>query len=255
MINLINKLINYKMQPAGIVIVILAVVFFVVCIILMIVNAKKPDSSDKKPHIRKVEKEHIHRKPFRHFDEQKAFGEMGENVVANMLNNIKENYQHVEVFNDFTFEDKNGYSSNIDHILICTGGMFIIETKANKGVIYGNPNDETWLAKKQDYQDVRQFKNPIIQNQGHINHLKRMIDTPPKMISMVIFPEAENINQVRSEIVHDLESAKEYIIAKINNKQYSNDFVDKMTQKLLLIKSEFGISLEKHKQNINEKLN
>ena len=67
-----------------------------------------------------------------------------------MLNSIASSYK-TYVFNDFTFMDDNGYSTNIDYILVCQGVVFVIEIKSNKGFIYGNDNDEKWFAQKQDW--------------------------------------------------------------------------------------------------------
>ncbi len=39
---------------------------------------------------------------------------------------------------------------------------------------YGDESGETWYALKEEWQDDKDFRNPIEQNQGHINHLKRM---------------------------------------------------------------------------------
>ncbi len=244
MLNFFNPWILFKMKVGGIIIFIFVLIFLLFCVSLFIRNLKEQDTKDKKQEIKRIKPRFI---PI--FDEQKAFGELGENEVANMLEKIKSNYDHVEVFNDFTFMDSEGYSANIDHILICTGGMFVIETKANKGKI--TKNREEWIAIKEDI--IKTLKDPIKQNQGHINHLKKMLgNQAPKMISLVIFPEADNLNDVKNEWVYDLSSAYDYIVDKINKPTYSSNFVDKMAQKLTLIQCEYGITKEKHSQNITK---
>ena len=186
--------------------------------------------------------------------EQEAFGKKGENYVANMLEDLANTYNG-HVFNDFTFKDEAGFSTNIDHIFISRGGIFIIETKSNKGIIYGNTNDETWYAQKEDWQDDRIFKNPIKQNQGHINHLRKMMGKyPPKMISIVIFPFAEQINS-DSETVFDIEAAKQFIIEKTDENDYSENFPIKMCKKIQEIIDIYGITIEEHKENIKSKYN
>lgn len=133
-----------------------------------------------------------------HKQEQEAFGKAGEDYVASMLEDLANSYDGY-VFNDFTFMDQKGYSTNIDHIFVCTGGIFIIETKSYKGFIYGNDTDDMWYQEKEEWQDDKEFKNPVKQNQGHINHLRRMMESnPPKMISMIIFPTADSLRHVDS---------------------------------------------------------
>ncbi len=184
--------------------------------------------------------------------EQEAFGKLGEKRVADFLSEIKKQYGGY-VFNNFTFEDENGYSTNIDHILICKGGIFVIETKSNKGVVFCDVNQDQWYAKKEN-NDYKTLKNPIKQNEGHINHLKRIMgDKPPKMLSIVIFPVADYIEN-KSTIVHTLDSARKYIIDKITHSHYSDPerFIKKSYEKLKQIKNKYGISIEKHMNNLKK---
>ncbi|QOS39385.1 NERD domain-containing protein [Treponema rectale] len=181
------------------------------------------------------------------------FGKVGENHVADMLSRIVSEYQG-KAFDDFTFMDENGHSSNIDHILVCGGGVFVIETKANRGSIFGWKNDMYWYAEKGYSQESKTFKNPILQNQGHINHLRRMFKVnPPKMISMIIFPEASSLRNVDSNLVYDIPSAYAYIVEQIRNKEYKPGFINRISSQLQSIKNQYGISLEEHKANIRDK--
>lgn len=185
---------------------------------------------------------------------QENFGKLGENQVSIMLNVIKAKCG-CYVINDFTFKDDYGYSTNIDHILISSGGIFVIETKSNKGIIYGNKNEELWVAKKKEYQENKCFKNPIIQNQGHINHLKRMLgEKAPKMWSIIIFPYAD-ISNVHLDLVFDIGSAHDFLINKVKEQKYSKEFIEKIYNQIIFIKEVYGISIEEHKENIKSKYN
>lgn len=185
--------------------------------------------------------------------EREWFGKVGEDHVADMLSRIVSEYQG-KAFDDFTFMDENGYSSNIDHILVCGGGVFIIETKANRGSISGWKNDMYWYAEKEYSQESKAFRNPILQNQGHINHLRRMFKVnPPKMISMIIFPEASSLRNVDSNLVYDIPSAYAYIVEQIQNKEYKPGFINRISSQLQSIKNQYGISLKEHKANILDK--
>ena len=186
--------------------------------------------------------------------EAKRYGEAGENLVAKYLQDIVNNYGGY-LYNDFCFEDLQGYSTEIDHILITRGGIFIIETKTNKGLIRGAKEDEWWLCIKKDYQQDKQLKNPIIQNQGHINHLRKMFkNTPPKMTSIVIFPVAD-ITYVSSDIVYDLDDATNKIIELTKSNTYSQEFVERINSQIKQIQDTYSISKEKHIENIKRTYN
>ncbi len=88
--------------------------------------------------------------------------------------------------NDLLIENpksKTGYSQ-IDHVVITPYGIFVIETKNYQGTIYGGKDRKAWLIN-------RKFKmmNPLMQNFGHINALKNVIEKKydPHFISIVSF--------------------------------------------------------------------
>ena len=182
------------------------------------------------------------------------YGKAGENLVAKYLLELVNSY-HGYLLNDYCFQDENGHSSEIDHIVITRGGIFVIETKTNKGVVKGDVDDEKWMCIKEDYQENKTFKNPIKQNQGHINHLRRMFGkNPPKMQSIVVFPVA-NINRIDSDIVVDINGALNLIRTRSNEQKYSQEFVNITYKKLIDILNKYGISKVKHVQNIKTKYN
>lgn len=189
-----------------------------------------------------------------HIDEMEYFGQLGENYVAESLK-IFETVYRGHLINNLIFEDDNGYSSEIDHILITRGGVFIIETKSNKGTIIGNVEDEYWTCIKKVYQDDKKLINPIVQNQRHINHLKRMFkNTPPKMTSMIIFPTAD-VSQIDSPLVFNLRQAIEKIEELTRSNKYSDEFVERIYKQLEYIRNEYGISKKQHEDNISKNIN
>lgn len=60
-------------------------------------------------------------------------GKYSEKLVNNKIQELPEEYV---VFNDLLFES-NGYSTQIDHIVVSPYGVFVIETKGYKGWILG----------------------------------------------------------------------------------------------------------------------
>lgn len=227
-------------------IIIIFVVIFIIIIILVSTD-KDNSGSNYIEQVRQNRKEYQKSKKI-------EFGNKGEISVARMLADISSEY-YAFVFNDYTFKDDMGYSTNIDHILVCNGGLFIIETKANKGIIFGDDEREMWKALKEYWQEDKEFKNPIIQNKGHINHLKRMFkNNPPKMYSMIIFPFADKLDNIKSDKVFNVKDAYQFIINKIKEAKYTNHFVDSINIQLKDIYGKYGISLEEHIVNISNKL-
>lgn len=216
------------------------IVFIFILVFAIILPKKKEDN--KKNYLTQSNK-----------SQQEKFGKDNEFYVALSLKEFaKQNNAYL--LNDFTFKDDDGFSTNIDHILITTGGIFIIETKSNKGIIYGKEEDEYWEAYKKEGQEIKKFKNPIKQNIGHINHLKKLLgNNSYKMYSLVIFPVAKSISNVQSFIVHDIESAKLFITEKIKESKYSTQYVKRAYKDFISIKNKYGITLEEHVENIEQR--
>ena len=80
-----------------------------------------------------------------------------------------------------------GHTTQIDHVVVSEYGIFVIETKNYKGWIYGRADSEYWT--QNIYGNKYQLYNPILQNQGHVKALLRILkDLPPYMfVSIVAF--------------------------------------------------------------------
>ena len=64
-------------------------------------------------------------------------------------------------------------STQIDHVVVSAFGLFVIETKYYKGWIYGGAESEYWT--QNIYGHKYQLRNPVIQNQGHIRAIRRLL--------------------------------------------------------------------------------
>ena len=234
------------------VIIAVCIVLFVAIIIGAILSSPSNKSSNNKSdsnYVRNYQPPRIQTDRDRQEIEQ--IGHAGESVVAINLYGIATDFDG-HLFNGFLFEDEDGFSTEIDHILVTKGGVFVVETKSNKGYIVGNATDKTWVCVKKEYQDDKVFINPIIQNNGHIKHLTMMFKkgTVPKFRSVVIFLGAD-ISNINSKCVYDLRGAIEYIRQVTKDGNYTKDFVESTYQQLLSIKEKYGITKERHIKNIN----
>lgn len=106
-----------------------------------------------------------------HISRPKIIGKRGEATVRMILSRLPESDYHT--LNDIllTVSD-SGTTVQIDHIVVSTYGVFVIETKCYSGTIYGSENKEYWSQyfRKSEYE----LRNPIIQNSAHINALRKM---------------------------------------------------------------------------------
>ena len=92
---------------------------------------------------------------------------------AEVANAILENCQEPShLFNNITLQTENG-TTQIDHILVNHAGIFVIETKNYSHWIYGDPKNKNWT--QVNFKKKTPFLNPIKQNQGHINALKKLL--------------------------------------------------------------------------------
>lgn len=78
----------------------------------------------------------------------------------------------------------NTKTTQIDHVVVSNYGIFCIETKAHKGWIFGNANDQYW--RQIIYKYKGEFYNPLRQNYVHVKALEALIK--PQFPSAPIFP-------------------------------------------------------------------
>ncbi|NNM86418.1 MAG: NERD domain-containing protein [Phycisphaerales bacterium] len=107
----------------------------------------------------------------------------GEALVANEIE-AKLRQPHV-LINNVTLPTSDG-TSQIDHILVCRTGVYVIETKHYQGWIFGEVSQPRWMQVL--YRRKSQFQNPLRQNQGHVRALKACLKMPGVPItSLVVF--------------------------------------------------------------------
>jgi len=114
----------------------------------------------------------------------KLHGHIGESAVRYKLSKL-DPAKYV-VFDNIII-DNNGDSSEIDHVVVSSFGVFVIETKNYSGKIYGNERSAYWkqYIKKSEFE----FKNPVRQNYGHVMALKNVLPDCPQeaFIPIVVF--------------------------------------------------------------------
>ncbi|WP_231884841.1 nuclease-related domain-containing protein [Paenibacillus elgii] len=98
-------------------------------------------------------------------------GMIGEKSVTNQLNKLdKEKYV---ILNDVTIPSSSGKTTQLDHVVISTYGIFVIETKNYRGWIVGDEKSEYWT--QVIYKRKERLYNPLRQNYGHVMALKGLL--------------------------------------------------------------------------------
>ncbi|NTW73170.1 MAG: NERD domain-containing protein [Eubacteriaceae bacterium] len=98
---------------------------------------------------------------------------------ASVYNIIKNNFlsPQYHLMNNLTIPFEDG-TTQIDHVLVSTKGIFVIETKNYSGWIFANEKSKQWTQVR--YRVKNRFQNPIHQNYLHIKAIEELFDFLPK---------------------------------------------------------------------------
>lgn len=126
-------------------------------------------------------------------------GKMGERTVSRKLNRLP--HDRYKVINNLLI-NSCGYSTQIDHVVVSQYGVFVIETKNYQGLIYGGYNTDYWT--QNIYGNKYELYNPIIQNNGHIKALKRLLKdyNSDVFVSIVAFSKRARLRVDYDEVVY-----------------------------------------------------
>lgn len=172
-------------------------------------------------------------------------GKIGEIVAAKFLYKLDES--KYRILNDIKIENPSSHTktSQIDHMVVSKFGIFVVETKAYKGKIYGKEYSRQWTqylgSKKYE------FMNPILQNYGHIKALESKLEESyphMKYFSIIAFSPEANLDDIEvkdaklckisqvGKLIEDLSVEEIYSEEDLNkivgiikeNKSYQTDF-------------------------------
>lgn len=126
-------------------------------------------------------------------------GKRGEHIVSKKLHCLKQ--RENIILNNVLLPAPNGRTSQVDHIVISTRGIFVIETKSLAGRITGSEHAQYWTQHLST--QTRQLYNPILQNKGHIRVLSHILPDLDSdlFVSMIVFTEAWQLDIKADDIV------------------------------------------------------
>lgn len=120
---------------------------------------------------------------------------IAENEVERALRQLQENRYFV--FRDLIVpsSSKSMSLTQIDHVVVSRKGIFCIETKSNKGNIYGFSRDESWKQYLGNSGKPYLFNSPFRQNKHHVSSLEMLLEGKLKaqVHSYIAFPNAKKV--------------------------------------------------------------
>ncbi|MDE5886006.1 MAG: NERD domain-containing protein [Muribaculaceae bacterium] len=142
-------------------------------------------------------------------------GRKGEKQVSKVLGSLP--HKDYIVLNDIILPAGASRTSQIDHILVSTRGVFVIETKSLSGRIAGNEYGQYW--EQHFSSQSRSFYNPLLQNQSHVKVLSRLLReiNPEMLISMIVFTEAWRLDIKADNIIKKRKILSDKIIKRTFN--------------------------------------
>ncbi|MDE6632290.1 MAG: NERD domain-containing protein [Muribaculaceae bacterium] len=128
-------------------------------------------------------------------------GKRGERIVAKELAKLKK--KEYIIINDLLLPTSNGRTSQIDHMVISTRGIFVIETKNHAGRISGGEHAQYWQQHLSS--QTKTLYNPLLQNRSHLRAVRRLL---PKLdaelfSTMVVFTEAWRLDIKAEDIIKE----------------------------------------------------
>ena len=106
-------------------------------------------------------------------------------MLVHFLIKTRLDKKRYHVLKNVTLPTAHG-TTQIDHIIVSTYGVFVIETKNMKGWIFGGARQNTWTQKI--YRYTYRFQNPLHQNFKHVETLKAILElSDQQLFSVVVF--------------------------------------------------------------------
>ena len=124
-------------------------------------------------------------------------GEQGEYLIYRRLQKFEDVGARF-LFNLYIPKPNNG-TTEIDLLLICSKGLFVIESKNYSGWIFGNEANKNWtqvLPVGRGRSHKSYFYNPIKQNANHIKYLRRLVGKSMPIWSIIVFSDECELKDV-----------------------------------------------------------
>lgn len=193
-------------------------------------------------------------------------GKRGENLIYQELCRLPVGYH---ILNDAIFRTERG-TTQIDHLVVSKYGIFAIETKNYRGVIYGDDNKQEWKQvivtrvryknkwwKVYKYVTKNTFYNPVKQACGHAVELKKniadIVDVP--VIPIVVFVGSADISNVKTNRIVLYASQLNNAISSFRNVVLSEEQIYAIKERINQRNVRAIVDDSTHKKNVRNVAN
>ena len=177
----------------------------------------------------------------------KVSGDRGELELSTVMRSLPDCYH---VIDNVLLETKKG-STQIDHIIVSPFGIFIVETKNHKGMIFGDTQGQVWT---QVLNGRGRFKlySPVLQNFGHIRNLSIQTRIPMTyMQGVIVFTNPEvNLMNVNCTFCFTVDMLYSYI-TKYVHPILSDKLVEKAVKRIDAVNKDSYMNRQKHIEYVN----
>lgn len=133
----------------------------------------------------------------------------------------------------------NGQTTEIDILMISRNGIFVYESKNYSGWIFGDERRRYWYqtlyAGRRRRAHKEPFYNPVMQNAGHIRHLKKILGQDIPIMSVIVFSDRCELKNIRLSsgtacVVHksDVAFRTKYLMNQIGYETLSEEDIDRI---------------------------
>lgn len=120
-------------------------------------------------------------------------GEWSEHRV--ILNLLKEGINPKAIFHDLYIRKPSGEYTQVDVVVATKAGIIVFEVKDYSGWIFGNEHQRYWTQVLAYGREKHRFYNPVMQNAGHIQAIRRCLPQNPgiPIYSVIVFLEVASL--------------------------------------------------------------
>lgn len=170
-------------------------------------------------------------------------GNYGEMIVTSIFDSRYFGKEEHYIINNIIFETSKDVTHQIDHIVICKTGVFVIETKHLKGIIKGREEDGQWaqiIGKK-----IYNIYNPVLQNRTHVKIVNAFLEDKYDIHSVVVFTKSNKPLESPSCVLN-LEELKDYVKNYKNNEELTSEEMKEIFKLLTEYKKNCDVSKKEH---------
>lgn len=159
---------------------------------------------------------------------------------------------------------EDGEFSEIDVVMIHPNGIFVFESKNYSGWIFGNEKQLYWyqtLPQGRGKSHKEKFYNPILQNKGHIKHLKNFLNEEVNMYSLIVFSKRCTLKDVtvtspNVKVInrYNVRQSVKKIIEQNSTYMLNTSEIDSIYNNLYMYTQLSDEDKRKHVENIHNKL-